>query len=94
MHDSLLLDDLIKSVLQEIGEFGLGSATFVHYRRAYGRLRKFAAQRKSDFFSDRLINSFWVTSRTGTEQAQSGVAGETISDGLHCCCVSMRRRNH
>ena len=58
MHDSLLLDDLIKSVLQEIGEFGLGSATFVHYRRAYGRLRKFAAQRESDFFSDRLINSF------------------------------------
>lgn len=58
MHDSLLLDDLIKSVLQEIGKFALGSATLVNYRRAYGRLRKFAAERKSNFFSDRLINSF------------------------------------
>lgn len=58
MHDSLLLDDLIKSVLREIKEFGLGAATFAHYRRAYGRLRKFAAQRESGLFSDRLIESF------------------------------------
>ena len=58
MHDSLLLDDLIKSVLREIAEFGLGAATFAHYRRAYDRLRKFAAQREPDFYSDRLIRSF------------------------------------
>ena len=58
MHDSLLLDDLIESVLQEIAEFGLGAAIFAHYRRAYGRLRKFAAQRESGLFSDRLIESF------------------------------------
>ena len=33
MHTHLELDDLIKSVLQEIGEFGLGSSTNRHYKQ-------------------------------------------------------------
>ena len=58
MHDNLSLDDLIDSVLQEIGKFGLGSATFIHYRRTYDRFKKFAARRSADSFSTSLIKGF------------------------------------
>ena len=58
MHDNLSLDDLIDSVLQEIGKFGLGSATFMHYRRTYDRLKKFAARRNTDSFTTGLIEGF------------------------------------
>ena len=58
MHDNLSLDDLIDGVLQEIGKFGLGSATFIHYRRTYDRFKKFAARRSADSFSTSLIEGF------------------------------------
>lgn len=58
MHDNPSLDDLIDSVLQEIGKFGLGSETFCHYRRTYDRLKKFAARRNADLFSPGLIKAF------------------------------------
>ena len=41
MHE-LLLDDLVKSVLQE-RKFGLAPATITHYRQTYKRLKQYAA---------------------------------------------------
>ena len=87
MHDSLLLDDLIKSVLQEIGKFGLGSATFAHYRRAYGRLQEFAAQTESGFFSNRLIESF--LSDIG-DRHRTGAIGRGRRDHLRRASLLLR----
>lgn len=87
MHDSLLLDDLIKSVLQELEEFGLGSATFAHYRRTYGRLRKFAAQRESRFFSDRLIEGFL---RDIEKKYETAAIGRTRRDHLRRASLLLR----
>ena len=47
MQSNLLLDDLTEAVLQEIGKFGLGSATNCHYRLAYKTFNAFAAARKT-----------------------------------------------
>ena len=58
MHTHLELDDLIKSVLQEIGEFGLGSSTNRHYKQMYNRFKEFSAARNVDCFSNNLILSF------------------------------------
>ena len=58
MHTHLVLDDLIKSVLQEIRKFGLGSSTNRHYKQMYNRFKEFAAARNVDCFSNNLILSF------------------------------------
>ena len=58
MHDKLLLDDLVKSVLQEIGKFGLAPATITHYRQTYKRLKQYAAAKNVEHFCDSLIRSF------------------------------------
>ena len=58
MHTHLVSDDLIKSVLQEIGKFGLGSSTNRHYKQMYNRFKEFAAARNVDCFSNNLILSF------------------------------------
>lgn len=87
MHDSLVLDDLIKSVLQEIGEFGLGSATFAQYQRAYGILRKFAAQRESGVFSDRLIEGFLSDIK---DRHRTGAIGRGRRDHLRRASLLLR----
>ena len=53
-----MLDDLVKSVLQEIGEFGLDPATINHYRRTYKRLKEYAAAQDVGLSCDTLIRSF------------------------------------
>ena len=58
MHDNLLLDDLVESVLQEIGKFGLDPITINHYRQTYRRLKQYAAARNVERFCDSLIQSF------------------------------------
>ena len=42
MQANLLLEDLTKGVLQEIGKLGLCSELNRQYRRAYDRLKEFA----------------------------------------------------
>ena len=49
MHTNLCLDDLVESVLQEIGKFGLDPATINHYQQTYRRLKQYAAARTSNF---------------------------------------------
>ena len=58
MHTNLLWDDLIESVLREIGNFDLDPATINHYRQTYKRLKEYAAACKARFFCDSLIRSF------------------------------------
>jgi integrase len=58
MHTKILLEDLTKRVLREIGKFGLGFATNRHYRQTYNRLKEFAAERDVDSLSDSLVGSF------------------------------------
>jgi len=58
MHTNLLLEDLTKRVLQEIGKFGLGVETNRQYRRTYDRIKEFAAARNMDSFSDGLVERF------------------------------------
>ena len=58
MHTTLFLDDLIESVLQEIGKFGLDPATINHYRQTYKRFKEYAAATKRRSFCDSLIQSF------------------------------------
>ena len=53
-----MLDDLVKSVLQEIGEFGLDPATINHYRRTYKRLKEYATAQDVGLSCDTLIRSF------------------------------------
>ncbi len=58
MHANPLLDDLTARVLQEIGKFGLCSASIGHYRKTYNRLKEFASTRGVGSFSNCLIDSF------------------------------------
>ena len=58
MHTNLCLDDLVESVLQEIGKFGLDPATINHYRQTYRRLKQYAAARNVELFCDSLIRGF------------------------------------
>ena len=58
MHTNLCLDDLVESVLQEIGKFGLDPITINHYRQTYRRLKQYAAARNVERFCDSLIQSF------------------------------------
>ena len=58
MHANLLWDDLIESVLLEIGKFGLDPATINHYRQTYKRIKEYATARNVRLFCDSLIRSF------------------------------------
>ena len=58
MHTNLFWDDLIKRVLQEIGKFGLDTATINQYRQTYTRLEKYASARNVEHYCDDLIQSF------------------------------------
>ena len=58
MHTNLMWDDLIESVLQEIGKFRLDPATINHYRQTYKRLKEYAAARSIELVCDGLIQSF------------------------------------
>ena len=58
MHTNLMWDDLIESVLQEIGKFGLDPATINHYRHTYERLKEYAAARRIELSCESLIQSF------------------------------------
>ena len=58
MHTNLFWDDLIKRVLQEIGKFGLDTATINQYRQTYTRLKPYASARNVEHYCDDLIQSF------------------------------------
>lgn len=58
MKANLLLDDLTEELLWEIGKFGLCTAGYLQYRRAYDRLREFAADRNINAFCDELFMSY------------------------------------
>ena len=58
MHTNLFWDDLIKRVLQEIGEFGLDLATINQYRQTYNRIKQYAAAKNVEHYCDGLIQSF------------------------------------
>ena len=55
MHTTLGLDDLVESVLQEIGKFGLNPATINRYRQTYKRFKEYAAARNVELYCDSLI---------------------------------------
>lgn len=78
MQANLLLEDLTKRVLQEIGKFGLGVATNRHYRQTYDRIKEFAAARDMDSFSDGLVGSFL----------------EDVEERYKAGAISSSRRNH
>ncbi len=58
MHTITVLDDLTARVLQEIGKFGLCSASIRHYKKTYDRLKEFAAAKGVHSFSVHLIDDF------------------------------------
>jgi site-specific recombinase XerD len=58
MQSQLLLDDLTQRVLQEIRRFGLHVATKRCYQKAYKQLKKFAAVKGMETFSEDLIRRY------------------------------------
>lgn len=58
MQANLLLDDLTKSVLWEIGKFGLSCATNRFYRQACNSFKAFATARDVNCFSESLVGEF------------------------------------
>ena len=55
MHTNILLENLIKQVLQEINKLGLCSELNCQYRRAYERLKEFAEKENMDSYSADLV---------------------------------------
>ena len=89
MHTHLVLDDLIKSVLQEIGKFGLGSSTNRHYKQMYNRFKEFSAARNVDSFSNKLIPEFLASHRAKSQdgcywswQTKPSQTGSIVTQGL------------
>lgn len=58
MKANVLLEDLIRELLQEIGKFGLCTAGYLQYKCAYDRLREFAHERGITTFCDELFMSY------------------------------------
>ena len=83
MHTNLCLDDLVESVLQEIGKFGLDPATINHYQQTYRRLKQYAAARNVELFCDSLIQGFLHDIEEQHKACAIGRADETISDEHH-----------
>ena len=81
MHTNLFWDDLIKRVLQEIGKFGLDTATINQYRQTYTRLKKYASARNVEHYCDDLIQSF-LRHSAASRMLSRGVPVTTISSML------------
>lgn len=58
MEANVLLEYLIRELLREIGKFGLCTAGYLQYKRAYDRLREFADERGVTTFCDELFMSY------------------------------------